>query len=226
MSELPWYPLYPADFIGGCVKANLNAHEIALYTIALHLMYERGRPIERDHAWLAKMCGMSTRKAGQVISSLIQKEKLREKDGLLTNDRFEKEEKKRRKNADKTAIISPVFNKNNDITTTYAQMLRDTLPNGNASASAAPDPETELFDVGKRLLGKSAGGLIAKLVKARGVPGARAVIDEAADRQDPREWVGACLREDSAILRAKAWADRNREEIRREMEELERAKCV
>lgn len=57
------------------------------------------------------------------------------------------------------------------------------------------DPEVELFRRGKEVLGQNAGGLIVKLLKARGsVQHARASIEIAETKQDPREYIGALLR--------------------------------
>jgi len=54
------------------------------------------------------------------------------------------------------------------------------------------DPEVELFRRGKAVLGSSAGGLIKNLLKAKGgkVALARAAIEQASTKQDPREFIG------------------------------------
>lgn len=65
----------------------------------------------------------------------------------------------------------------------------------NASGADAPiDPsiaEREYFQRGKQILGKSAGGLLAKLLKAKGgnVALARSAIESASTKQDPVEYV-------------------------------------
>lgn len=63
------------------------------------------------------------------------------------------------------------------------------------AADAAPniDLEKQLFARGKAVLGQSAGGLIAKLLKAKGLELARAAIETAATKQNPREYVGRIL---------------------------------
>jgi hypothetical protein len=63
--------------------------------------------------------------------------------------------------------------------------------------SAVPeDQEVELFRRGKQILGVNAGGLIAKIKAHHGgnVAKARATIETASTKQDPREWVGRVLR--------------------------------
>lgn len=61
---------------------------------------------------------------------------------------------------------------------------------------APPDPEKELFDRGKQVLGKSAGGQITKLLRAKGnnVALARAAIEQASTKQNPAEYIGAVVR--------------------------------
>ncbi|WP_441280522.1 DUF1376 domain-containing protein [Tardiphaga sp. 862_B3_N1_1] len=61
---------------------------------------------------------------------------------------------------------------------------------------APPDPEKELFDRGKQVLGKKAGGLIAKLKAAKGgnIALARAAIEQASTKQDPAEYIAAAIR--------------------------------
>jgi hypothetical protein len=60
----------------------------------------------------------------------------------------------------------------------------------------AQQAEVELYRVGKALLGKNAGGLISSLLRHANydLGAARAVIDQAATKQDPREWVSASMR--------------------------------
>lgn len=69
-----------------------------------------------------------------------------------------------------------------------------------ATASAAPPdpaiPEREYFERGRKVLGKGAGGLIGKLLKAKGgnVALARAAIEQASQKQNPTEYVAAICR--------------------------------
>jgi len=71
----------------------------------------------------------------------------------------------------------------------------------NASGTGAPldpsIPEREYFMRGREVLGKGAGGLIGKLLKAKGrnVALARAAIEQASQKQNPAEYVAACCRD-------------------------------
>lgn len=65
------------------------------------------------------------------------------------------------------------------------------------AADAAPsvDPEKDLFRRGKEVSGDNSGGLIAKLLKAKkgNVSLARAAVEMAATKQNPREYLGAVI---------------------------------
>jgi hypothetical protein len=68
--------------------------------------------------------------------------------------------------------------------------------NAAPSGAAIPNGEIELFERGKSILGNSASGLIAKLLKAKNgnIPLARAALEMASTKQSPREYVGAIVR--------------------------------
>jgi hypothetical protein len=59
-----------------------------------------------------------------------------------------------------------------------------------------PTPEAELYRRGREVLGKNAGGLITDLKKHHGgnVALARATIEQASTKSDPRDYVGAVIR--------------------------------
>ncbi len=64
----------------------------------------------------------------------------------------------------------------------------------DAEPSGSHSEEAELFERGKKVLGKDSGGLIAKLLKSKKeVPLARAAIEMAATKQNPREYIGRVL---------------------------------
>jgi hypothetical protein len=75
----------------------------------------------------------------------------------------------------------------------------------NASGADAPldpsIPEREYFLRGREVLGKGAGGLIGKLLKAKGgnVALARAAIEQASQKQNPTEYIAAICRGPPAV---------------------------
>ena len=66
----------------------------------------------------------------------------------------------------------------------------------DAAGAASVDQEVELFRRGKDVLGQNAGGLISQLLKVKGgkITDARAAIETAAGKQNPREYVSGVIR--------------------------------
>lgn len=85
----------------------------------------------------------------------------------------------------------------------------------DAAPSAPPlapmNDETEVYRRGKEILGASSGGLIKNLIKAKkgSVPHARAAIEIASTKENPREYIGGILSgtgpPDDARARGDAW---------------------
>lgn len=74
--------------------------------------------------------------------------------------------------------------------------------NADASASRAESPsevssdEADLFRRSKAVLGGNSGGLVKRLIAAKGgsIPLARAAIEQAVTKGDAREYIGAIIR--------------------------------
>lgn len=83
-----------------------------------------------------------------------------------------------------------------EATVTVTVTNTDTSVPSERAPVAPPDPEKELFDRGKQVLGRKAGGLIAKLKAAKGgnLALARAVIEQASTKQNPTEYIAAAIR--------------------------------
>lgn len=77
-----------------------------------------------------------------------------------------------------------------------AEIFSAALPDDQPIKPAAQKPEADLFRRGKEILGASAGGFIAKLLKAKGgnVALARAAIETASTAESPREYLGAIIK--------------------------------
>ena len=76
--------------------------------------------------------------------------------------------------------------------------INNTLPYGRDGTSSEASPKVQSFDsylyaFGKEVLGRNAGGLITKLIKAKGSQEAENVLKTARDKQDPKEYVGGVL---------------------------------
>ena len=79
--------------------------------------------------------------------------------------------------------------------------------NAADAAPAVRNEEADLFHRGKAVLGDNAGGLIKKLItaKAGSIALARAAIETASTKQDPREYVAACIHGPEAGARSNGW---------------------
>jgi hypothetical protein len=80
-----------------------------------------------------------------------------------------------------------------------------------AEAAPARTEEADLFHRGKAILGDSAGGLIKNLLKAKSgnIALARAAIETASTKQDPREYIGGCINgAEAAAQRLNGWDPR------------------
>jgi hypothetical protein len=76
------------------------------------------------------------------------------------------------------------------------ELVQGFNPKAAPKQNAPPDAEVELFRRGKEVLGVQAGGMIAKLLKAKDgkVALARAAIEQASTKHDAREYIGRVLR--------------------------------
>jgi hypothetical protein len=88
-----------------------------------------------------------------------------------------------------------------------------TEKNKKNAAGAAPadnSEEADLFRRGKLVLGGDAGGLIKKLIKAKGgsMALARAAIETASTKQDPREYIAGCIHRADPTARPNGWDPR------------------
>lgn len=77
-----------------------------------------------------------------------------------------------------------------------AAILDLKIPPNGYDRHLASDQKTQLYERAKQILGDNSGGLISKLIKAKGenVALARAAIETAASRSDAREYIGAIIR--------------------------------
>ena len=83
-----YFKCYPSDFLQGVL--GLEPDQIAVYTVILMLIYDRGEPIADDSRSLSWRCRMDVRRFKNVVDSLVEDGKLTRRDGLLSNLRAEK----------------------------------------------------------------------------------------------------------------------------------------
>ena len=79
----------------------------------------------------------------------------------------------------------------------------------NAVANATPkkSSDAELYDRGKEILGPNSGGLIKRLLAAKdnNIALARAAIEQASTKSNPREYLGAIIRSREAEEAGHSW---------------------
>lgn len=200
MAEFPALPLFTDAFMADC--GHLNDAERGRYILLLMVMWRTpGCRAPDDDAWLAKRFHRTVADVQSEVRPIIsefcksdgnwikQKRLSREflfvtrqsrKQSVRAKSRWNKE--KNNAVADATSGIAP--------TPTPTPTIEDKKD----AADAATD-EVRLFQRGKAVLGPAAGGLISKLLKAKGNPAlAIAAIEVASTKQNPREYIGAMVR--------------------------------
>lgn len=193
----PWMPLYIADYRAD--TAHLSAAEHGAYLLLIMHYWSTGELPDDDRP-LARIACMTTsewKRARPTIERFFH-------DGWKHN-RIDAElaraadiSSKRRASAEQRHSKG---NANAQQEDTHAGAgLPSPSPKKDA-ASAAPElplgnEEVELFRRGKAVLGNAAGGLIKSLLKAKSgqIPLARAAIEQASTKQNPREYIGAIVR--------------------------------
>lgn len=112
----------------------------------------------------------------------------------VSNERV-KRYRKRECNVTSTVTVTPPDTE--QITEPEKERKKDAA---DAAPQRADDHEAQLFRRGKEVLGENAGGLIKNLLKAKGrIELARAAIEMAATKGDPREYVGAIIRGENRL---------------------------
>jgi uncharacterized protein YdaU (DUF1376 family) len=120
-----------------------------------------------------------------------------EKDLAVSHANYEKRAKAGEEGGKAKAAAKQTASKNVALLepeTSNALATDNLLPKKDA-ADAAPDPEVELFRRGSEVLGKQAGGMISKLLtaKQKNIALARAAIEQASTKSDPREYIGRII---------------------------------
>ena len=192
----PWMPLYVADYLRDTRRLTTAEHGAYLLLI---MEYWTAEGLPDDDSQLARIVGMSApewRKAKPAVQAFFQ-------DGWRhrrIDDEIAKAEAKheRRSEAGKRGGIASANAKQNSSNASSNAQASSSQPQSEKkdAAPAALEPEVDLFRRGKEVLGNQAGGLIAKLLASKGknVALARAAIEQASTKSNPREYIGAVIR--------------------------------
>ena len=150
---------------------------------------------------------------GDVLSGWSKRQPKRERQEPSGSSTERVREHRERQKAQETAIVDDVTpcNASNGHETPRLDKSREekkerksTDENSSAGeparvVQAVETSEAEVFRVGKDVLGRNAGGMIANLRKAQHFDDRAALdlIEQARAKNDPREWMGAVLRGDA-----------------------------
>jgi uncharacterized protein YdaU (DUF1376 family) len=220
----PWMPFYPADF--QLDTLDLKPDEVGVYITMLCLAWKRGDgsvpgDLVELKAILQRMLsgfhGLTFNRivpkllaryfelrAGKYYQKRVEKElrkaeEISEKQSRIARERWEK----RPRNSEETPTTP---NKINNIGDAIASAVVVPLHSHSqlqkkedAANAAQKSPDAKLFSRGREVLGKEAGGLIKKLLKAKGgnIPLAMAAIEVASTKHDPREYVAGVIHSNS-----------------------------
>lgn len=191
----PWMPLYVADYLRDTRR--LTAAEHGAYLLLI-MEYWTSGSLPDDDRQLCRIACMSTPewkrarpniegffhdgwKHKRIDAELAKSQEISSKRSASAKQMHSK----RSANADANA----------EQLDTHARASSQPQSQKQDAASAAPDPEVELFRRGREVLGKQAGGMISKLLaaKKKNVALARAAIEQASTKDNPREYVGRII---------------------------------
>jgi hypothetical protein len=207
----PWLKFYPTDWRADPALRMCTIAARGLWMEMLCIMHEaepRGsllingnRVMDRQ---LASLCGCSEREIKTLVAELEVAGVFSRDNGVIYSRRMrgdteqaakDKANGKRGGNPGIKRGVNPP-DKGRDKAHIPEARDQSSVTKVTAGKPAPVDPQAELFERAKAVLGQDAGGLIAKLLKAKNgiVPHARAVIEQASTKQDPREYVGRVIR--------------------------------
>ena len=187
-----WMPLYVADYLADTM--HLNASQSGAYLHLIMHYWQHGSLPDDDEklSRIARMRIEDWRRHRGTVEAFFQPgwRHARIDSELSRSAEISNKRKAAAKQKHSNSSANAPANAEQMHTHTRASSQSPSDPNGSAS-----DAEKELFKRGKEILGANAGGLIAKLLKAkkRNVALCRAAIETASTKQNPREYVGALI---------------------------------
>ncbi len=201
----PWMPLYVGDYLAD--TTHLRAAEHGAYlNLIMHYWMRGGLP--QDDVALARIARMTLRewnKARPIIEPFFSDgwkhkrvefeltEAARISAAGRAGGRASAEARRQRSlNDPATTVERPLNDRTND-QATIGQALQ--LQRKEDAASPPSDLEKQLYDRGREVLGKSSGGMVKNLLKAKNgdVALARAALEQASTKSNPREYIGGIV---------------------------------
>ena len=200
MTAPAWMPFYIADYLAD--TGHLSTLEHGAYLLLIMHYWQNGGLPSQDLK-LARICRLLPKEWQKIKQTMVDLFDADWKHHRIDKELATAEETINKRSAAGKAGASARYGKRNATAMANAQQTNAPSPSPspsgtNVTGAEAPlvDPEKELFDRGKQVLGKNAGGQISKLIRAKGgsIPLARAAIEQASTKQNPGEYIGAILR--------------------------------
>lgn len=199
-----WMPLYVGDFLADTM--HLNATETGIYMRLIMHCWQHGS-IPRDDRTLALIGHCDTRVWHQYRETVLRFFDVVDASTLhhkrVDTERHRSEEiSSKRKAAAMQKHMQKACKDDAKIVQldTQSQSQSQSLLKKDAAVAEAPalfpDQEADLFRRGKEVLGKSAGGMVKRLLVAKEgkINQARAALETAAGKHDPREYIGGIIK--------------------------------
>lgn len=203
----PWMPLYVGQYLADTTHLTTAEHGAYLLLI-MHYWMNDGLPTDdRQLARIARMTPGQWKNARPVVNAFFQDgwkhkriefeftEAARMSAAGKAGGRASAQARRQRSSNDKPTIVQPSEDDNANDPPTDAQALPLQERKEDAANAAFSDFERDYFRRGKEILGASAGGLLVKLLQAKkkNVHIARAALEMASEKHNPREYVGAVI---------------------------------
>lgn len=186
--------MFWGDYFGDTM--HLTTEEHGAYLLLLGTYWRRGKPLPDDDRDLATVTKMTPKKWKMVRPKISEFFDISE--GVWRHKRVEKEILKSSARLSSARAAGKAGGKAKrkltTTTTTKDSILGTSSKNGASQDIKAPD--AAVFDLGKKLCGTNAGGLIKKLIDHHGgdLTATWRALKDAETKSDPREYIGGVLK--------------------------------
>jgi hypothetical protein len=223
---LDWFPCEPGPLLGAL--AGMRSPKGYVYIIVLLRIYENGGSCPDTLDAISTRTRLNKRVVTEALDELFREGRLYRGEGGIRNGKADgvlvksyalrekrinagagggkraAEKRKQNQKNDPSSATPPLQRSNTQ------EQLQDSLftdvkrapePDPKIGMKDPPlDPEADYYRRGREVLGPSAGGVLTKLLRAKGlnVSLARAAIEQASTRGDPKQYVGAMIRNSGA----------------------------
>ena len=204
MAQFPAMPLWTDAYLAD--TTDLSAEEHGVYLLLLMAAWRSPDcRLPNDDIRLARMARVGVKKWQKMRpvmerfftvgdDGLTQKRLLAERSRVETS-------RSQASQAGKASALKRKKTNSTDVATEPPTKVQESISisikKDSVTNVTAQNPEKDFFDEGKELLGKNAGGFLTKIAKAhdRDWPRCLALIRDARNKGDPREWLAGCAQD-------------------------------